>query len=108
MDELPETGCSQQMQFVTLDNAYIERFWRTAKYEWLFINDVKTIKEVKNELPKLIAWYNNERPHQGIGYLTPREKADGFMDKLRNLPTTPQPNNNYFSMNYYINLVRNL
>ncbi len=87
------------------DNAYIERFWRTAKYEWLFINNVKTIKEVKIELPKLIKWYNYERPHQGIGYLTPKEKADGFMDKLRNLPTIPHLNNDNLNAQNCIILV---
>ena len=64
------------------DNAYIERFWRTAKYEWLFINEIRTVSDLKKELPKLIDWYNNERPHQGINYLTPRKKIDGFMDKF--------------------------
>ena len=87
------------------DNAYIERFWRTAKYEWLYINNIKTIKELKNELPELINWYNNERPHQAIDYLTPQEKADGFMDKFKNLPTSPQLNNNYFNEENCIDLV---
>ena len=87
------------------DNAYIERFWRTAKYEWLFINNVKTFKEVKIELPKLINWYNYERPHQGINYLTPKEKADGIMDKFKNLPTNPQLNNSYLNVDMFINLV---
>ena len=64
------------------DNAYIERFWRTAKYEWLFINEVRTVSGLRIELPKLIDWYNNERPHQRIDYLTPKEKVDGFIDKF--------------------------
>ena len=37
-----------------------------------------------------VKWYNNKRPHQSLGYLTPDEKAYGFMDKLKHLPTIPQ------------------
>jgi len=70
------------------DNAYIERLWRTLKYEGIYLHGIHTIKELKKELPNLIWWYNNERPHQSIGYKTPREMADEYMDKLiENLPT---------------------
>jgi putative transposase len=73
------------------DNAYIERLWRSLKYEKIYIHDYKTIKELKNQLPKIIEWYNNERPRQVLDYLTPKEKAAAFVDKLSNLPTTTQP-----------------
>jgi putative transposase len=70
------------------DNAYVERLWRTLKYEGIYLHGYKTIKELKKELPNLIWWYNNERPHQSIGYKTPREMADEYGDKLiENLPT---------------------
>lgn len=72
------------------DNAYIERFWRTAKYEWLKLKFIPTVDKLKIELKNLMKWYNNERPHQSLGYLTPDEKAHGFMDKFYNLPTIPQ------------------
>ena len=56
------------------------------------LHNYRTIKELKNELPKIIEWYNNERPHQGLNYLTPMEMADAFMDKLKeNLSTIAQP-----------------
>jgi putative transposase len=74
------------------DNAYVERLWRTLKYEGIYLHGYKTIKELKRELPNLINWYNFERPHSALNYLTPGEKADAFMDKLlHNLPTTTQP-----------------
>lgn len=77
------------------DNAYIERLWRSLKYEQIYVHDYKTIKELKKELPGIISWYNFERPHQGLNYLTPAEKAgteaDAFVDKVAsNLPTTTQ------------------
>lgn len=74
------------------DNAYVERLWRTLKYEGIYLHGYKTIKELKKELPKLIDWYNKERPHQALNYFTPFERAGAFMDKLiLNLPTTTQP-----------------
>jgi putative transposase len=70
------------------DNAYIERLWRTLKYEGIYLHGIDTIKGLKKELPNLIWWYNNERPHQSIGYKTPKEMADEYVDKLiENLPT---------------------
>ena len=72
------------------DNAYIERFWRTVKYEWLKLKSIATVEKLKMELKDFMIWYNNERPHQALDYLTPDEKAYGFMDKFYNLPTIPQ------------------
>lgn len=73
------------------DNAYIERLWRSLKYEGIHLHQYKKIKELKRYLPSLIAWYNKERPHQALDYLTPEEMADAFVDKFNNLPTTTQP-----------------
>lgn len=72
------------------DNAYIERFWRTVKYEWLKLKHIPTVSKLRIELKSFMEWYNSERGHQSLGYLTPDEKACEFMDKFKNLPTTPQ------------------
>ena len=63
------------------DNAYIERFWRTVKYEWLKLKFVPTVDKLKTELKEFMVWYNSNRPHQSIGYKTPNEQANS------NLPT---------------------
>ena len=57
------------------DNAYTERRWRSLKYEQIHLHNYKTIKELKKALPIIIDWYNYERPHQALNYLTPAEKA---------------------------------
>lgn len=82
-DALLETSHSQWMQFVTLDNIQIERFWRTLKYEGIYLHQWKTVRELKQELPKLIYWYNNDRPHQSLRYKTPSETSCAFMDNLK-------------------------
>jgi putative transposase len=46
-----------------LDNIITERFWRTLKYDEVYLNDYATMLEAKNSLCKFIHKYNNERPH---------------------------------------------
>jgi putative transposase len=72
------------------DNANIERLWRSFKYEGSYLYKWHTISELKDNIPKWVNWYNNDRPHQALDYLTPDEKYRGFMDKSIDLPTTPQ------------------
>ena len=55
------------------DNAYIERLWRTLKYEWMILKGIRTVSEYKQQIPEFIKWYNEIRPHQSLGYKTPAE-----------------------------------
>jgi putative transposase len=55
------------------DNIFIERFWRSVKYEEVYIQDYKTIKEAIDGLDNYFDFYNNERPHQSLNYKTPAE-----------------------------------
>ena len=54
-----------------LDNILIERFWRTVKYENIFINDYQTISDVREGLDEFIHKYNTKRIHQALNYETP-------------------------------------
>ncbi len=56
-----------------LDNIFIERFWRTVKYEEIFIKDYKNVFELRESLKKYFEFYNNEREHQSLNYKTPAE-----------------------------------
>lgn len=55
------------------DNAYIERLWRTLKYEHLFLEGARNVADYKRLIPKFISWYNNERPHLSLNYQTPAQ-----------------------------------
>ena len=55
------------------DNIFIERFWRTAKYECALLYSFKTVKEVRKIMAEFIEIYNRKRLHQSLGYLTPEE-----------------------------------
>ena len=56
-----------------IDNIHIERFWRSLKYEEVYLRSYRSIKEAKESLGSYIQFYNEERPHQSLGYKTPNE-----------------------------------
>jgi len=55
------------------DNIFIERFWRTLKYEEVYLKDYIDMADANNQLAHYVAFYNNERPHQSLGYRTPKQ-----------------------------------
>src|SRR5579859_5717872 len=54
-----------------LDNVFIERLWRSVKYEEVYIKDYQTVSEARNELSQYFHFYNYERYHQSLDYKTP-------------------------------------
>lgn len=59
------------------DNVFIERLWRTVKYEYLFLRDFASPRDVREGLRDYFTKYNNRRPHQAFGYATPEEVFTG-------------------------------
>jgi putative transposase len=57
-----------------LDNIYIERFWRTIKYQYIYLNPAKDGVHLFKGISKWMEFYNKRRAHQGIGRLKPIEK----------------------------------
>ncbi len=55
-------------------NAYIERYNRTVRHEWLDQNIFETIKEAQDQATKWLWTYNNDRPNMAIGGITPAMK----------------------------------
>ena len=56
-----------------LDNVYIERFWRTLKYEDIHLRQYESLKECREGISNFIEFYNTQRIHQSLGYRTPDE-----------------------------------
>ena len=54
-----------------LDNVFVERLWRTVKYEEVYVQDYGTPKEAMQGLGRFFQVYNGQRPHQALGYQTP-------------------------------------
>ncbi len=56
-----------------LDNIFVERLWRSVKYEEVYPNDYASPREARAGLSRYLAFYNHERPHQALNYQTPAE-----------------------------------
>ena len=56
-----------------LDNIFVERLWRTVKYENIYMNDYQTVLELHSGLERYFEFYNQERLHQSLDYQTPNE-----------------------------------
>jgi putative transposase len=55
------------------DNIYIERFWRTAKHEYILLHSFESVNSARRAIGEFIEIYNHKRLHQSLGYLTPAE-----------------------------------
>ena len=64
-------GISMDGRGRVFDNIFIERLWRTVKYEEVYLKDYSDVLEALSNLKSFFAFYNQERPHQSLGYLTP-------------------------------------
>ena len=89
-----------------MDNVFIERLWRSLKYEDIYLKGYADGREVRAGIAEWIAFYNGRRPHQALGNRTPmavwREAVTGALgdtavdmtlrlDNADALPTCPQP-----------------
>ena len=55
------------------DNLFIERLWRTVKYEEVYLKAYQNGKDARIGISEYFRFYNNARPHQALGYRTPGE-----------------------------------
>ena len=61
---------------------FVERLWRTVKYEEVYLKAYASASEARRELGAYLRFYNNQRPHQALGYRTPAE----VFHQVRNAP----------------------
>ena len=67
------------------DNAVAESFFKTIKYEWLYRFKYTSYNQLYESIEDYIYWYNTERLHSSLGYLSPLEmemKLRGFIKKV--------------------------
>jgi putative transposase len=56
---------------------FVERLWRSLKYEEVYLKAYPNVREMEYGLEGWFRFYNHERPHQGLGYRTPAEVYRG-------------------------------
>ena len=83
-----------------MDNVFIERLWRSLKYEDVYLKGYADGREAARGIAEWVAFYNDRRPHQALADRMPmavwREAIGGaravdMMDNASALPTCPQP-----------------
>lgn len=78
------------------DNIFVERLWRTVKYEDVYLKGYSTISELQAGLRQYFDFYNFERPHQSLGYKSPNfiyksATGGGAMILNKFAPAVPAP-----------------
>ena len=63
------------------DNIWIERIWRTVKYECIYLLGIENLLELKVALKDYIAYYNNKRLHSSLGYKQPAKYYEFSMQE---------------------------
>jgi len=56
-----------------LDNVFVERLWRSVKYEEVYLKDYDDVRDAKDGIGSYFVFYNHDRPHQALGYQTPAQ-----------------------------------
>jgi putative transposase len=81
-----------------MDNVFVERLWRSIKYEEVYLHAYESIKEARTSIGRWFNFYNYQRPHQSLDYKTPYEIYEsGSQSRLVRIATeaalltTPQP-----------------
>jgi len=64
-----------------LDNIFVERLWRTVKYEEVYLKDYQTMRAAQSSLKQYFKFYNKERLHQALQYKTPEFIYRGQSDE---------------------------
>ncbi len=65
-----------------LDNIFVERLWRSLKYEEVYLHAYDSVAEAREGIRRYFDFYNSERPHQALGYQTPTAFHDGLTRKV--------------------------
>jgi len=78
-----------------MDNIFIERLWRSLKYEAVYLHELTNGFRAEQVIREWIDFYNGDRPHSALGGRTPAEaygagRPVDMMDKADALPTSPQ------------------
>jgi len=64
-----------------LDNIFVERLWRSVKYEEVYLKNYQSVREATRSLADYFDFYNNRRLHQSLGHMTPAEVYLPCLDK---------------------------
>ena len=70
-----------------MDNIFVERLWRSVKYEEVYLKAYEGVGEARIGLGTYLDFYNDERPHQSLGYQTPCQVFEAGNIPMDNVDT---------------------
>jgi len=75
-DAVHARGCKLSMdgRGAWRDNVFVERIWRSAKYERIYLRVYDSVGHARADIAEYFTWYNTERPHSSLDRVTPDEK----------------------------------
>ena len=78
----PHAGAMGTRKGRATDNICIERFWRSIKYEEIYLNEYKNVKVLRKSIENYMIKYNSKRLHSTIDYKTPNEVYFEYINNL--------------------------
>jgi putative transposase len=87
------------------DNLFIERLWRTVKYEEVYLKAYTDGRDARRNLEDYFRFYNTERPHQALGYRTP---AEVYTETMESVTERVAQSTSLNGSGHYLNLVPSL
>ena len=83
MLQAAEIAISMDGQGAWRDNIFVERLWRTVKYEEVYLRAYASVTEARASIGRYLAFYNVRRPHSSLGGQTPDQ---AYLTPLQPLP----------------------
>lgn len=85
VNTVKDQGCKLSMdgRGAWRDNIFIERLWRTIKYERVYLYAYDTVSEVRRSIQDYVRWYNGKRPHSKLNRMTPDEAYGVMLPPVR-------------------------
>jgi putative transposase len=74
-----------------MDNIFVERLWRSLKYEEVYLNAYASVAEAKAGIGSWLGFYNEERQHQSLGYRAPRQAYEAECPWICGRSASPSP-----------------
>jgi putative transposase len=65
------------------DNVFVERLWRTVKYEEVYLKAYESVSHAKESINRHLNWYNESRPHSSLGKQTPNEAYTALLPAVK-------------------------
>jgi len=65
------------------DNVFVERLWRSVKYERVYLKAYDGVSAAKADIADYFVWYNTHRPHSNLERLTPQEKYIATLPQMK-------------------------